>query len=336
MVALKKYDRIEASGIWRASPDAQRVDVVVSLGDATLTIKTTHEQVLAHWSIAAISRKNPGKRPAEFHPDGDPGETLEIDSAEAEMIEAIETLRKAVTRARPHPGRLRWLGVSASLAAVAALAIFWMPSALREHTLGVVPEVGRVQIGQDILNRIQRVTGPNCGTTESHSSLARFGERLATPKLAVLRGGIETTLHVPGGRILIPRQILEDHEDPDVAAGYILAEHSFEASHDPLRDVLEHGGVMSTLRLLTSGKVDEGTLDDYVETLLTRGAPDVADTVLLARFDAAQVRSAPYAYARDITGETVLGLIEADPMRGKDPAPLINDSDWIRLQAICE
>ena len=56
MVALKKYDRIESSGIWRASPDAQRVDVVVSLGDATLTIKTTHEQVLAHWSIAAISR----------------------------------------------------------------------------------------------------------------------------------------------------------------------------------------------------------------------------------------------------------------------------------------
>lgn len=336
MVAIKKYDRIEASGIWRASADAQRVDVIVSLGDATLTIKTVHDHVLAHWSLAAIHRQNPGVRPAKFHPDGDPDETLELSESEPEMIEAIETLRKAVTRARPHPGRLRWLGFLVSSAAVVALAFLWVPGALRDHTLNVVPQVGRAQIGQDLLARIQRVTGPNCGTTETHSGLARFGARLDATKLVVIRGGLDTTLHVPGGRILIPRQILEDHEDPDVAAGFVLAERSFAHSRDPLSDLLETASVMSTFRLLTTGRLDDKALDAYAEHILTRGAPSVSDAQLVSNFAAAQVRSSPYAFARDITGETVLTLIEADPMRGKVPAPLISDADWIRLQAICE
>ena len=34
--------------------------------------------------------------------------------------------------------------------------------------------------------------------------------------------------------------------------------------------------------------------------------------------------------------ETVLDLIEADPMSGKTTAPLLTDADWLRLQAICE
>jgi hypothetical protein len=38
----------------------------------------------------------------------------------------------------------------------------------------------------------------------------------------------------------------------------------------------------------------------------------------------------------DTTGESVLGLIEADPYAGKVPPPLISDGDWISLQNICE
>ena len=55
----------------------------------------------------------------------------------------------------------------------------------------------------------------------------------------------------------------------------------------------------------------------------------------LARFEAASLRSTPYAYAVDITGERTLGLIEADPFAASAPDPVMNDSDWLRLQAIC-
>ena len=49
----------------------------------------------------------------------------------------------------------------------------------------------------------------------------------------------------------------------------------------------------------------------------------------------AELRSKPYAFARDITGESTLPLIEGDPMNGKLTAPLMSDADWLRLQSIC-
>jgi hypothetical protein len=59
------------------------------------------------------------------------------------------------------------------------------------------------------------------------------------------------------------------------------------------------------------------------------------EAITLSFFEAAQVPSTPYAYARDITGETVLGLIEADPMSGQSPEPILRDRDWVLLQNIC-
>lgn len=335
MVALKKYDRIESVGLWRPEEDAQRREVIVVLGDATLTIRASNEQPLAHWSIAAIYRANPGKTPARYHPDGDPGEELELAANETEMVEAIETLRRAIDRARPHPGRLRWLGFSASAAVVIVAALFWLPGALVEHTLSVVPQVGRKDIGQALMTRIQRVTGPACGTSANTSSLARLGSRLDAPRLAVMRGGIDTALHLPGRQILLARQLLEDHEEPDVVAGYILAEQSLAREIDPLRDLLDHGGLFATFRLLTTGQMSPDTLDAYAEHVLTRPRTEPDHATLIAAFEKAGVRSTPYAYARDITGETVLDLIEGDPMRGQPVNPLLSDADWLRLQSIC-
>lgn len=335
MVALKKYARFEASGLWRPSGDAQRREVIVVLGDATLTIKASNEQALAHWSIAAIDRANPGKTPARYHPDGDPGEELELAENEIDMVEAIETLRRAVDRIRPHPGRLRWLGFAASTAAVVLAAAIWLPGALVDHTLSVVPPAGRKEIGQALMSRIQRVTGPACGTSANNSSLARLGSRLDAPRLAVMRGGIDTATHLPGGQILLARQLLEDHEEPDVAAGFILAERSLARQHDPLRDVLAHGGLLAAFRLLTTGQLAPQTLDAYAEYMLTRRVTEPDRATLIAAFAKANVRSSPYAFARDITGETVLELIEADPMRGKPVSPLLSDADWLRLQSIC-
>ena len=71
--ALSKYQRLEAAGLWRADArPRKRLDVIVSVGEATLTITDMRERVQTHWSIAAIARANPGQRPAIYHPDGDP------------------------------------------------------------------------------------------------------------------------------------------------------------------------------------------------------------------------------------------------------------------------
>ncbi|MEP2922317.1 MAG: hypothetical protein ABJN72_10030 [Sulfitobacter sp.] len=335
MTALSKYDRLEAIGLWRPDAEGQRREVIVSIGHATLVISDMNDQAITHWSLAAVERANPQSIPALYHPDGDTGETLELPASEKEMINAIETLCSTIAKSRPRPGRLRWLGVGLSLSAVAALLIFWLPGAMRDNTLRVVPQVKREALGVALMERMQRVTGLMCSDAAGLRALRRLGTRLDTTKLAVVPALGRAALHLPGGVIVLDRRVFEDWEEPDVAAGYILGEVAQQLNHDPLGELLDTVGPWENFRLLTTGEVSSAALDAYAEHLMT-APPQTPDTEnLLALFEASDVRATPYARARDITGESVLALIEGDPMKNKQTEPLLPDSAWLRLQSIC-
>ena len=337
MTALSKYDRLESTGLWRGAQDAQRREVIVSIGDATLVISDLNDRAITHWSLAAVERgpdaKNGG---AVFHPDGDPGECLELNADEAEMIEAIDTLRTAVARARPKPGRLRWLGAALSVSAVAALAVFWLPGALVDHAMRVVPPVKEAEIGAALLARIARVSGQPCGSAEARPALAALAGRTGAARIVILPSGVREGLSLPGGTVLLNRTLVEDFEEPDVAAGYVLVEQVRTASTPPLRNLLEFAGTRATATFLTTGSLPAASLDAFTEAQLSTPAPFLSAETILPAFAAAQVRSTPYARARDISGEETLALIEADPMTGQDPEPIMADRDWLQLQAICE
>ena len=339
MTALHEYQRLEATGLWRASPQAQRIDVVVSIGDATLTISDTRDTPLTHWSLAALERANPGQRPAVYFPNGDPGETLELGLDEIPMINAIEKLRSAVGRGRPHPGRLRLVTFAASIAAVVALFLFWLPGALRQHAVSVVPEVKRAEIGTALHRQMEKVTGVACTTPAGAEALTRLAQRLPMPdkpgEFDVVRNGVQRAIALPGGKILIGRTLVEDYEEPDVLAGFVVTEHLRAAAHDPLRQLLDYGSAFDTIRLLTTGGLPDPLLTRYAEHLLTAPRPKIADEALLNGFKSWSVRTRPYAYALDLTGEETLSLIEADPYANTIPPPLLSDADWLQLQSIC-
>lgn len=339
MTALKEYQRLEGTGLWRAAPDAQRREIVVALGDATLTISDMQDRVLAHWSLAAVARANKGEMPAVYHPDGDPGETLELGDDASDMIDGIEKVRRAIEKRRPQPGKLRMRLTVGFGIVLAALALFWLPDALLRHTVKVVPMVKRVEIGEALLSRITRVAGTPCAAPEARDPLRHLALRILGENrrdaLVVLRDGVRTTEHLPGGRILLNRALIEDPEDPDVTAGYILAEAVRAARRDPLEQLLHHAGLFPSLQLLTTGSLPETVLDDYAEALLTLPQPEVPRDVLVNAFANAQLRTTPYAYALDMTGEATLPLIEADPLAGASSALVLTDADWVRLQGIC-
>ncbi|MFW8634146.1 hypothetical protein [Cribrihabitans pelagius] len=335
MTALKEFERLEAAGLWRADAEAQRRDVIISVGDATLTISDMNDRPLAHWSLAALERANPGEYPALFHPDGDPGETLEIGADETTMLEAIARVQAAIGRSRPRPGRLRALSGLGMLALFLALAVLWLPGAVSRHAVSVVPEIKRKAVGRALLERIERVSGPACATPEAAPILRKLAQRTGVRRLAVLRSGVPGSLHLPGGIVLLNRSFVEDYEDPAVAAGAILAERARAAEGDPMAALLDAGGLAAPVRLLTTGDVNRATLDAYAEAMLASPRPVVPPQVLLAEFARAGLPSAPYAYALDITGETVLPLIEGDPMAGQEVEPVLSDRDWVRLQNIC-
>lgn len=341
MTAVDKYQRLECSGLWRNSAQAQLREVVVALRDATLILSDTRTgMALTHWSLPAIERLNPGEEPALFTAgrleNGDPAETLELD--EPYMIAAIDTVHVAIVRRRPHPGRLRGVMVVAVLTAVALVSILWLPGAMIRHTGSVLPPSTRVQIGKMALQDVVRLTGSPCAADLGRRALGTLALHLSNEgvaEIAVVRDGVTTTRSLPGGIVLVGARLLATIEDPEVLAGYVLAEAVRSDAGDPVLPLLRHAGLFAALKLLTTGVLSQDALTLYAESLLNAPQPAADDVVLLERFREANLSSTAYARAVDPTGEATLALIEADPFKGSSPVPILADNDWVGLQDIC-
>lgn len=346
--ALSKYQRLESQGIWREAPDAQRRDVIVSFGEASLVLSDSRsENALTHWSLPALIRLNPDVTPALYTPSPEGSETLELD--DNEMIGAIETVRGVIESHRPRPGRLRQVLVGGFLLAVVLGAVFWLPGALIRHTAQVVPPSQRLQIGHMILDDVTRLTGPVCAGYPGTRALDRLTARLfpeGGAQIVVLPGGPARAAHLPGGIVLLRRDLIEDYEGPDVAAGYVLAERARAAARDPLVAVLKWAGIGVTLKLLTTGEMSPGSLRGYGATLLheAESPPAAPIPLLISRFKAESLPTAPYAHAIAAVTPPVPGaaaeaasLLASNPFPdGTPPQPLIPDDSWVGLQGICD
>jgi hypothetical protein len=337
MTALNKYQRLEGAGLWRDAPDAQRREVVVCFGDTSLVLKDPRSDVpLAHWSLPAVTRENPGQMPAVYLPGDDAVESLEL--SDTDMIAALETVHRAVVQAQPKPGRLRLYILLALVTTIAAGAVFWLPGALRNHTASVVPATKRADIGLAALDDISRLTGGPCTNRPGQVVLAALAERLFgpqdTPILLVMREAVTHPMHLPGGIVLLPQSWLTT--SPEAVAGAVLAEAERAVQNDPLLPVLSYAGFRATLSLFTTGALPDAALAGYGEGFLRNTPTPLPDDLLLARMQGAAVPTTPLAYALDTTGAGTLGLIEADPFRGKTPPPLLSPSDWDSVKAICQ
>lgn len=338
MTALKKYEKLESTGLWRDAPEGQKREVIVRMGDATLMLTDPRsDAVLSHWSLPAVIRLNPGQRPAVFAPGTDAGEALEVD--DNEMIAALKTVQSAVAAAIPHPGRLRGVLIGGTTLAIVGLAALVLPGVLVSHTAAMVPPATRAEIGQRALDDITRLTGAPCTGDLGLPALAKLAERVFgpndTPIFYVLPEGLSHPAHLPGGVILLPRALVEAGEGPEALAGAALAEGVAADLRDPMLDVLDKAGLVTTFRLLTTGDLPDGSLIGFGESFLQDSAANPPEPALIAAFEAAQIPLTPYATARAGFGVPTADLVEKDPFTGLMPSPLITDSDWIALQSVC-
>ena len=336
MTAVKKYALLEAGGLWRENPRAQRRDVTISFGEASLIIRDSRDQALAHWSLPAIERLNPGKRPALYQPAPDSHESLEIE--DAKLIDALETIRTSLARRRPKHGRLRLFGFIVTLCVLALLGVFWLPDALVRQTLSVVPNAKRAEIGSNLLTQLARLTGPPCQTQGGKRALAGLKTRVSSAdisRLEVVPGGARDTILLPGNLLVLNRRLAEDHDSPAVLAGYMLQALEEQGDRDPLEELLVQAGPRATLGLLTTGDMAPRYLADHAEYLLSKPTGHVPEASLIERFQSADIPMSPFAYAKDVTGQSTAQLISADPYAGQSQPSLLSDGDWISLQAIC-
>ena len=336
--ALTKYQTLECSGLWRESVQSQRREVVANLGMTSLILSDPKcEVALAHWSLPAVKRLNPGEMPALFAPDASDGETLEID--DNEMITALQTVHSAISAARPHPGRLRnsFFGIIAF--GVLAIGALWLPDALEKHTASFLPRSTRQAIGQEALADLTRLTGQPCSAKSGLAALEKLSERLFGPdsgvKIIILRTGLARAQSLPGRMIVLPESLLAEQDGPEAAAGFALVARISAEMTDPMIPLLDHAGISATFRLLTTGTLPETAIAGYAETLIAAPLNLPADSILLSRFEMVGLATSPYANAHDPSGETTADLIEGDPFGNVIPPALLPDGDWVSLQDIC-
>lgn len=337
MTALTRYQRLECFGWWRESPDAEAREVVVSFGDASLILSDIKTSLaLTHWSLPALERLNPGDLPARYSPDPSAGETLEID--DDLMINAIEQVRRVIESQRPKEGRLRAPLIALLVGGLLIAAVLFLPTALTRHTAAAVPQATREAIGELVLRDMVRLTGPVCSTPNGDRALRKMWARLSDGRpgsISVVPNGSADAVHLPGGRILLRRSLLEDQDNEEVAAGHVLAEQVRADAADPLLPLLEHAGLLATFRLLTTGELPPTAVRGLADALLAAPVSDVDPKTLLSRFAAAKAPSTPYAQAIDPTNAHTESLRTGDPFRTAAAPPILTDTEWVGLQGIC-
>lgn len=337
MTALTRYQRLECHGVWHQSPQAQRRDVVVALGEATLILRDKADAPLTHWSLPAVTRVGSGNMPALFAPGPEDDERLEL--TDPDMIDALDTIRRAVARSGPRRGRLRLWILGGILAAALALSALWLPGALVSHTARAIPEATRQDIARRLVIAMDPHMGRQCRDLRGRQALDTLRMRLfgAAPwQLQVLEHG-RGVVALPGGILVLGGDLLRLQDTPDALAGHLLAGATRAAARDPMLRVLEAAGTAGTFRMLTTGRLSDPTLAAIASDLAAPTGPrDLPVDALLARFEAAGLSSRPYGMTADPGGEPFLPAIEADPHPGGGPMPLMSDAAWLRLQAICE
>ena len=337
MTVLEKYQRLEAEGVWRPDTSAQRREVIVSIGEATLTLSSPSGQVLTHWSLPAIRRLEKSDTSVVFAPGRDAPETLEI--SDPAMIEALDKVLKAINRKSSGGGGLRRLMLFAGVIAALVLLAFWLPKAAARYVAAIAPPAAHAQIGARTFEQIEKLTGKACGASSGLIALEKLETRLfpeAQLKLVVLPSALAQTAHLPGGWILISHTIVEDHETPEVLAGFLLGEDLRRNTTEPLVIYLQRAGFKALLGLLTKATIPPEAIQQAAERTIAAAPVPIDMKTLAQNAVAAGFDPLPFGSAYDFSGETAQIMRETMEQAEYQIMPLLSDGDWIALQRICE
>ena len=275
MTALSRYRKLECTGLWRETAGAQRREVFVALGEATLVITDAAGRVLSAWSLAAIEPVAAGPGPLRFRPGGESGEEIEI--ADPDMIEALERVNRAIARGRRRRARRlrRWALPGVAVALVAVLAL-WLPGALRDYAARGLPDSLRARLGADLADAMAaasdgRVCRPAGRGARALAAFARAVE--VTPgRLAVIPGAGPAAWALPGGHVVLGGALLAK-DRPGRALTAVRAAQRGVGAGAPLAALLRHLGTAGTLRLLAAGEVAPAALGDHAQRLLETPPP---------------------------------------------------------------
>ena len=336
MSIRSRFLRLEAQALWRISPDSPEQHVIAHLGRNSLTLISTDNATLAHWSLSAVQRVRTGGSSAFFSPDPASGEWIEI--KDPTMIEALSEI--LLIPASDSPKRRRrnpfFLAVFAVLLSFGGIIGF--SGEFARQLSGLAGKTVREQVGIRIADEFFGLHGAPCDDSNAAVALENLRKRVSgrnAPKVSVVRQGVPSSFLLPGGNMLLANRYVEFAESPEVTAGYILRESISMRKFDPLGQFFFHAGLLPSVRILLDPDAGSESYNSYAAALSDLESPSPPIESLIEGFRKAELPSSPFALSLPPTTDAAAILVALDPFANQSYAPVLRDSDWLTLRDIC-
>jgi hypothetical protein len=337
--ALERYERLEATGLWRESPGAAPREVVVAFGTETLVLRDLDDTTLGHWALAGLRTLRDEGSGRVYAMTRDGYETLAI--RDPDMIAAIDAVT-AAARGFPGPAaarRSRWPSAIVALALLAALPLAAPPLIRDLAARAVTPEAAE-RLGDEMLIQLIDASGPPCADPAGAAALARLADAVAPeapPRVRVMALGDAPAAILPGRLVVLDRRVPEEAAGPDEVAGWIALALETEAARPAVGAAMHAAGPLAAGRSLVTGRLDDAAL--------ARAAASVPETPMLSPEDApalagrladAGIPAEPLAVGLERHGESALAAaLVASAAPASSGGTLLAAPDWAALRAIC-
>ena len=156
------------------------------------------------------------------------------------------------------------------------------------------------------------------------------------------RGGIRVisglgvpSAHLPGGLVLVDRDLVVQQDSPEVLAGYVLMERTIMALNDPLARLIREGGTGATFGVIFRRRIPDTELRVHAASVPYRPRHPFPEAELLDRFREAGFPSTPFAHSLHGADGLSEAISAGNPLEGGVYSPLLTDGEWLGLQAAC-
>ncbi len=333
MTALDAYDRLEAVGILKRSAQDPGVEVVVTFGEATLTmngLSADGDTPLTHWSLAAVDLIENSEIRAVYSLNAMSEETLEVED---------ETFRRALSRVlrdrsaqAPRAARskgIKYLGLACVIAALGYAVLPGMVIGTAKRMIS--PERAAV-LASDMIPMIEARTGPACATPLATAALAQLTRRLdpnGRTALFVHDLGDVDILSLPGDKVLINHAVLERARSNEEITAWAAIGIAGIVESPAITELFDGQGLGDGIRFLASGELPETAKTRAVNQMLIRARP-VTDGV---RRNANQLL---INAGLDTNGLAhIFGAAQITPSAGTGK-PVMTDQEWAALRDVCK
>lgn len=304
--------------------------------------------------------------------DETPHDVARLVIQDPDLIAWLHKTRPVLFKRERHPGLMRKLALYAggAIAATAALIFVILP-ALANTLATYIPIDREVAFGKTVVNQMERQLNwlggdgdLGCSNPEGRAALDKMLARLTDPQdmaydieLQVFDHGMVNAFAAPGGQVVLLRGLIDKADTPEEVAGVLAHELGHVESRDATRLALRSAGSAGLLTMLLGDFTGGAAFAIIGETLIsasyTRDAEADADQFALDMLADAQVDAEGFAdffdVLADMQGVEIPEYLSSHPVTATRAArahsfaegqeatdPILSDTEWLALKAICD